>query len=59
MLSGGACGYGDYGRSVNHGRVADVAGLWRDGAGCGACYQVISLLIRHINNHLTNTFVFI
>ncbi|KAI9089162.1 hypothetical protein K1719_029441 [Acacia pycnantha] len=36
----GACGYGDYGRSVNYGRVAGVSGLWRGGAGCGACYQV-------------------
>ncbi|KAK4262543.1 hypothetical protein QN277_028092 [Acacia crassicarpa] len=38
--STGACGYGNYGRSVNHGRVAGVAGLWRGGGGCGACYQV-------------------
>ncbi|XP_028762630.1 expansin-like B1 isoform X2 [Neltuma alba] len=36
----GACGYGDYGRTANQGRVAAVSGLWRGGAGCGACYQV-------------------
>ncbi|KAI9089199.1 hypothetical protein K1719_029478 [Acacia pycnantha] len=36
----GACGYEYYGRSVNNGKVAAVAGLWRNGAGCGACYQV-------------------
>ena len=29
MLLAGACGYGDYGRTVNYGRVAGVAGLWR------------------------------
>ncbi|XP_028762628.1 expansin-like B1 [Neltuma alba] len=38
--STGACGYGDYGRTVNYGMVAGVSGLWRGGAGCGACYQV-------------------
>ncbi|KAK4262538.1 hypothetical protein QN277_028087 [Acacia crassicarpa] len=36
----GACGFGDYGRTENSGRVAGVSGLWRGGAGCGACYQV-------------------
>ncbi|XP_020231247.1 expansin-like B1 [Cajanus cajan] len=36
----GACGYGEYGRTVYNGSVADVSGLWRNGAGCGACYQV-------------------
>ncbi|XP_054825648.1 expansin-like B1 [Prosopis cineraria] len=36
----GACGYGDYGRTVNYGMVAGVSGLWRGGAGCGACYEV-------------------
>ncbi|KAI9089083.1 hypothetical protein K1719_029362 [Acacia pycnantha] len=36
----GACGYGYYGRSVNNGKVAAVSELWRNGAGCGACYQV-------------------
>ncbi|KAI9089313.1 hypothetical protein K1719_029592 [Acacia pycnantha] len=34
------CGYGYYGRRVNNRKVAAVAGLWRNGAGCGACYQV-------------------
>ncbi|KAI9089258.1 hypothetical protein K1719_029537 [Acacia pycnantha] len=37
----GACGFGDYGRTENSGRVAGVSdALWRGGAGCGACYQV-------------------
>ncbi|XP_061354834.1 expansin-like B1 [Gastrolobium bilobum] len=36
----GACGFGDYGRTIQDGSVAAVAGLWRNGAGCGACYRV-------------------
>ncbi|XP_020986675.2 expansin-like B1 [Arachis duranensis] len=29
-----------YIRTVNDGMVAAVSGLWNDGVGCGACYQV-------------------
>lgn len=36
----GACGYGEYGRKINGGRVTGVSKLYRNGAGCGACYQV-------------------
>ncbi|KAL2903047.1 Expansin-like B1 [Bienertia sinuspersici] len=37
----GACGYGEYGRSVNDGDVAAVSRrLYRNGARCGACYQI-------------------
>ncbi|KAK7330824.1 hypothetical protein VNO77_25028 [Canavalia gladiata] len=36
----GACGFGEYGRMMNNGNVAAVSGLWRNGAGCGTCYQV-------------------
>ncbi|KAG5028367.1 hypothetical protein AAZX31_05G063100 [Glycine max] len=37
----GACGFGEYGKTVNNGIVAAVSEpLWRDGAGCGTCYQV-------------------
>ncbi|KAJ1415038.1 RlpA-like protein, double-psi beta-barrel domain [Sesbania bispinosa] len=36
-----ACGFGEYGRTVNDGKVTDVsARLWKNGGGCGACYQV-------------------
>ncbi|KAG5028371.1 Expansin-like B1 [Glycine soja] len=35
----GACGFGEYGRTVNDGSVAGVSRLWRNGSGCGACYQ--------------------
>lgn len=36
----GACGFGEYGRTVNDGSVAGVSRLWKNGSGCGACYQV-------------------
>lgn len=42
----GACGFGEYGRKMNwyDGRVAAVSGLYRNGAGCGTCYQVRCLV---------------
>ncbi|EOY24195.1 hypothetical protein SCA6_005046 [Theobroma cacao] len=36
----GACGFGEYGRTVNDANVAGVSRLYKNGAGCGACYQV-------------------
>ncbi|KAK9121014.1 hypothetical protein Syun_018631 [Stephania yunnanensis] len=37
----GACGYGDFGRTLNDGVVAAVSNrLYKNGLGCGACYQV-------------------
>ncbi|KAL9667009.1 hypothetical protein QQ045_001354 [Rhodiola kirilowii] len=36
----GACGYGEYGRTVNGGIVTGVSRLYRNGSGCGTCYQV-------------------
>ncbi|OIV94089.1 hypothetical protein TanjilG_05469 [Lupinus angustifolius] len=36
----GACGFGEYGKTINDGSVAGVSRLWRNGSGCGACYQV-------------------
>ncbi|GKV10784.1 hypothetical protein SLE2022_090400 [Rubroshorea leprosula] len=36
----GACGFGEYGRTVYDGHVSGVSKLWRNGTGCGACYQV-------------------
>ncbi|XP_052210623.1 expansin-like B1 [Diospyros lotus] len=38
--STGACGYGEFGRRVNGANVAGVSMLYRNGSGCGACYQV-------------------
>ncbi|KAB1216288.1 Expansin-like B1 [Morella rubra] len=36
----GACGFGEFGRTVNDGYVSGVSRLYRNGTGCGACYQV-------------------
>ncbi|KAF5942851.1 hypothetical protein HYC85_020493 [Camellia sinensis] len=36
----GACGFGEYGRTVYDGGVSGVSRLFRNGTGCGACYQV-------------------
>ncbi|KAI3441941.1 uncharacterized protein J3R85_002004 [Psidium guajava] len=36
----GACGYGEDGRIMNDGYVTGVSRLYRNGSGCGACYQV-------------------
>ncbi|KAF8412469.1 hypothetical protein HHK36_000433 [Tetracentron sinense] len=36
----GACGFGEFGRNVNGGDVGAVSRLYRNGTGCGACYQV-------------------
>ncbi|KAL3619434.1 hypothetical protein CASFOL_037004 [Castilleja foliolosa] len=36
----GACGFGEYGRTVNNGVVSGVSRLYKNGSGCGACYQV-------------------
>ncbi|KAJ7944676.1 Expansin-like protein [Quillaja saponaria] len=36
----GACGFGEYGRTVYDGSVSGVSRLFRNGSGCGACYQV-------------------
>uniref|UniRef100_A0A2N9H3Q3 Expansin-like EG45 domain-containing protein n=1 Tax=Fagus sylvatica TaxID=28930 RepID=A0A2N9H3Q3_FAGSY len=35
----GACGFGEFGRTVNDGYVSGVARLYRNGTGCGGCYQ--------------------
>ncbi|KAG8099925.1 hypothetical protein GUJ93_ZPchr0013g35391 [Zizania palustris] len=36
----GACEYGAFGATLNNGDVSASASLYRDGAGCGACFQV-------------------
>ncbi|BAT01603.1 expansin-like B1 precursor [Oryza sativa Japonica Group] len=36
----GACEYGAFGATLNNGDVSASASLYRDGVGCGACYQV-------------------
>lgn len=38
---GGACGFGEFGRTVNDGSVSAASPwLFKSGSGCGACYQV-------------------
>ncbi|XAR70534.1 hypothetical protein NMG60_11027415 [Bertholletia excelsa] len=36
----GACGYFDYRRTINEANVTRISNLFRNGVGCGACYQV-------------------
>ncbi|OWM88304.1 expansin-like B1 isoform X2 [Punica granatum] len=36
----GACGFGSFGANINGGDVSAAWDLYRDGLGCGACYQV-------------------
>jgi len=47
LFTEGACGFGEYGRTVNDGSVAGVSRLWRNGSGCGACYQVILMVLSN------------
>lgn len=44
----GACGFGEYGRKVNDANVAGVSKLYKNGTGCGACYQVQNLNIPNL-----------
>jgi hypothetical protein len=41
----GACEYGAFGATLNNGDVSASASLYRNGVGCGACYQVNSSLL--------------
>ncbi|XP_027337445.1 expansin-like B1 [Abrus precatorius] len=45
----GACGFGEYGKTINNGSVAAVSGLWRNGAGCGTCYRVWCKMPQYCN----------
>lgn len=44
IFAAGACGYKDYGKTINGGEVSGVSRLFKNGTGCGACYQVILLV---------------
>lgn len=45
----GRCGYGALGATINNGDVSAVSDLYRDGLGCGACYQVKRINKRNIS----------
>lgn len=46
---GGACGYGNVALQFSNGFfAAAVPSLYRQGAGCGACYQVFISFSFHI-----------
>lgn len=45
ILPAGACGFGEFGKTVNNGEVAGVSRLYSGGSGCGACYLVRQFLL--------------
>ncbi|PIN09249.1 hypothetical protein CDL12_18172 [Handroanthus impetiginosus] len=53
----GACGFGEYGRTVNNGLVAGASRLFKNGSGCGACYQVRCKIPTHCSDEGTTVVV--
>ncbi|KAK6122562.1 hypothetical protein DH2020_020264 [Rehmannia glutinosa] len=53
----GACGFGEYGRTVNNGVVSGVSRLYKNGSGCGACYQVRCKIPAHCSEEGTTVVV--
>ncbi|XP_051129817.1 expansin-like B1 [Andrographis paniculata] len=53
----GACGYGEYATIVNDGLTAGVSRLYKNGSGCGACYQVRCTIPTHCSKEGTNIVV--
>ncbi|KAI4315199.1 hypothetical protein L6164_028033 [Bauhinia variegata] len=53
----GACGFGEYGSTVNDGNVAGVSRLWMNGSGCGACYKVRCKIPQYCDDDGANVVV--
>ncbi|CAI9290496.1 unnamed protein product [Lactuca saligna] len=47
----GACGYKAYGSTINGGEVSGVSRLFKNGTGCGACYQVRCKSPKHCSEN--------
>ncbi|KAM1024414.1 hypothetical protein ACFX13_038419 [Malus domestica] len=56
-VAAGACGFGEYGTKVNDGQVSAVSRLYRNGTGCGACYQVRCKIPQHCSSDGVTTVV--
>ncbi|KAM7530939.1 hypothetical protein LguiB_034349 [Lonicera macranthoides] len=53
----GACGYGKFGAKINDGDVSAANGLYQDGVGCGACYQVRCTNSRYCSENGTTVVI--
>ncbi|CAA2999562.1 expansin-like B1 [Olea europaea subsp. europaea] len=53
----GACGFGEFGKTVNNGEVAGVSRLYSGGSGCGACYMVKCKIPRYCSEEGANVVV--